>query len=348
MSRMCKDVFTGRWVIVAEAEAVHPSDFRFKPFERDTAFCPFCETNEASTPPEVFAIRRPGSMANGPGWSVRVVPNSQPQLKIEGELGRRGEGLHDLMNGIGAHEIVVETPRHDRSLHELEPDDISEVIRAYVARITDLERDKRMRYVLMFKNHGEEAGAHTISHSISHLMGLPVTPRNVKTKLITARHYYVQKERCLYCDVLEQELKNQQRLVAENSDFVAFTPFASRFPFEMCVLPKSHNSAFSRISPGEIRHLAQILRDILQKLDKTLGHPPYNLSIQDRPFVIPRKGYWETIEADFHWHLEILPHVSRVTGFEWASGFFYNPVPPETAARYLSSRVGRDHHGASR
>jgi UDPglucose--hexose-1-phosphate uridylyltransferase len=338
MSQMRKDVFTGRWVIVAETDAVQPSDFRFKPFVRKPAFCPFCETNEASTPPEVFAIRRPGSMANGPGWSVRVVPNSQPRLRVEGELGRRAEGFHDLMNGVGAHEIIAETPRHDRSLHELDPEEISDVIRAYVARIADLEGDKRMRYVLIFKNHGEGAGAHTIFHSISQLMALPVTPRSIKTKLMMARDYYVQKERCLYCDVLEQELNKQQRLVAQNSDFAAFTPFASRFPFELCVLPKSHNSAFCRISDSEIGNLAHILRDILQKLDSTLGPVPYSLSLQNRAFVRPRKGYWKTIEEDFHWHLEILPQVFRVTGFEWASGFFYNPVPPEIAAQCLVSR----------
>ena len=142
----------------------------------------------------------------------------------------------------------------------------------------------------------------------------------------------------MYCDVLEQELKKPRRLVAENRDFAVFTPFASRFPFELCVLPKSHNSAFSRISDSEIGNLAHILRDVLQKLDRTLGPLPYNLSLQDRPFVRPRKGYWGTIEADFHWHLEILPQVFRVTGFEWASGFFYNPVPPEAAARCLSAR----------
>ena len=338
MSQMRKDVFTGRWVIVAETDALQPSDFRFKPFVRDAAFCPFCETNEASTPPEVFAIRRSGSMANGPGWSVRVVPNSRPRLRIEGELGRRGEGFHDLMNGVGAHEIIAETPRHDRSFHELEPEGISDVIRAYVARIADLEGDARIRYVLIFKNHGAGAGAHTIFHSISQLMALPVTPRSIKTKLMVARDYYVQKERCLYCDVLAQELNTQQRLVAENSDFAAFAPFASHFPFELCVLPKSHNSAFSRITDSEIGKLAHILRDILKKLDSTLGRLPYSLSLQDRPLVRPRKGYWRTVEADFHWHVEILPQVFRVTGFEWASGFFYNPMPPEIAARYLVSR----------
>jgi UDPglucose--hexose-1-phosphate uridylyltransferase len=336
MSQMRKDIFTGRWVIVAETDTVHPSYLRFKSFARDSAFCPFCESNEASTPPEVFAIRRPGSTANTPGWSVRVVPNSLPQLRIEGDLGRRGEGFHDMMNGVGAHEIVAETPRHDRALQELEPAEICDVIRAYVARINDLERDPRMRSVLVFKNHGEEAGAHTIFHSISHLMALPVTPRNIKTKLITARDYYRQKERCLYCDVLQQELKSGRRLVTENDDFAAFTPFASRFPFEICIMPKSHSSAFSRITPSQIENFSRILREVLRKLDKTLGGLPYNLSLQDRPFLRPRKGYWETIEDDYHWHLEILPQISRSTGFEWASGFFYNPVPPEIAARCLA------------
>ncbi|MBZ5685534.1 MAG: DUF4921 family protein [Acidobacteriia bacterium] len=333
---MRKDVFTGRWVIMADSTAVRPSDFHFDRFFKETTFCPFCETNEASTPPEVFAIRKPGSPANGSGWSVRVVPNVAPRLRIEGELGRRAEGFHDLMNGVGAHEIVAETPRHDRSLHELEIEEIGDVIRAYIARIVDLEGDKRMRYVLIFKNHGEEAGAHTISHSISQLMALSVTPRTVKTKLITARDYFALKERCIYCDVLQQELKQKTRLIAENEDFVAFAPFASRFPFEMAIVPKFHDSAFSRISPTQIEGLARILRDVLQRLDHTLGGPPYNLSLQDRPFLRPRAGYWNTIEDDFHWHVEILPQIARITGFEWASGFFYNPVPPEVAARCLS------------
>lgn len=340
MSQMRKDVFTGRWVIISEADTVRPTDFQFKPFTRPDGFCPFCETNESSTPPEVFAVRQPDSLANGPGWQVRVVPNNQPRLRIEGELGRRGEGFHDLMNGIGADEIIAETPRHDRSLHELEVEEIAQIIRAWATRITDLEGDPRMRYVLVYKNHGEEAGAHTISHSISQLMALPVIPRNLKSKLIMARDYYVQKERCLYCDVLEQELNSTRRLVAENQDFAAFAPFASRFPFEMRVLPKFHASAFSQITLTQRESLAQILRDVLQKLDRTLGKPPYNLSLQDRPFLRRRRGHWETIEADFHWHLEVLPQVFRVTGLEWASGFFYNPVPPEIAARCLAPRSG--------
>jgi UDPglucose--hexose-1-phosphate uridylyltransferase len=336
MSQMRKDILTGGWVIVAETNTVTSADFHFKRFTREAEFCPFCETNEASTPPEVFAIRNPDSSPNGPGWSVRVVPNSNPRLRIEGQLGRRAEGFHDLMNGVGAHEIIVETPRHDRSLHELEIHEIADVIKAHAVRVTALEGDKRMRYVLIFKNQGEEAGAHTITHSISQLMALAVTPISIKTKLMVARDYFVVKERCVYCDVLQQEFNDQRRLIAENADFAAFAPFASRFPFEMAVFPKSHSSAFGRITTGQIENLARILRDVLQKLDHTLGGPPYNLLLQDRPFLRPRAGYWNTIEDDFHWHLQILPQIVRVTGLEWASWFFYNPVPPEIAARCLS------------
>src|ERR1700758_594487 len=340
MSQMRKDIFTHRWVIVEDGNGLQPPDFHFKKFAKDKGFCPFCEGNEAATPPEVFAIRNRGSSPNGPGWSVRVVPNNRPRLRIEGELGRRAEGFHDLMNGVGAHEIIAETPRHDRSLHELEIHEISDVLRAYTARIIDLERDKRMHYVLIFKNHGEGAGAHTISHSISQLMALSVTPRAVKTKLMIARDYFGSKERCLSCDVLQQELNSRKRLIAENEDFLALAPFASRFPFEMAVFPKAHSSAFSRIGSREVNNLALILRDVLRRLDHTLGGPPYNLSLQDRPFLRPRAGYWNTIEEDFHWHLEILPQIARITGFEWASGFFYNPVPPEAAARCLSPVAG--------
>jgi UDPglucose--hexose-1-phosphate uridylyltransferase len=335
MSQMRKDIFTDRWVIVADGNGFKATDFHFEKFARDTSFCPFCEGNEAATPGEVFAIRSRTSLPNGPGWSVRVVPNSRPRLRVEGELARRAEGLHDLMNGVGAHEIIVETSRHDRSLHELEIEEISDVIRAYIARITDLEGDKRVHYVLIFKNHGEGAGAHTISHSLSQLIALPTTPRAVKTKLMIARAYFALKQRCIYCDVLQEELKGRKRLISENEDFVAFAPFASRFPFEMCVLPKVHSSAFSRIGATQGKNLALILCDVLQKLDQKVGGPPYNLSLHDRPFLRPRGDYWNTIEEDFHWHIEILPQVSRITGFEWASGFFYNPVPPEAAARHL-------------
>jgi len=336
MSQMRNNIFTHRWVIVEETKSVNASDFQYKKFTRQEGFCPFCEGHESSTPAEVFAVRRPGSQPNTPGWSVRVVANINPRLRIEGKLDRRPEGFHDLMNGIGAHEIIIETPRHDLSLHELQVNQISDGVKAYQQRIIDLEGDKRIRYILIFKNHGEAAGAHTVSHSISQLMGLPITPRTIKTKLMVAREYFGLKERCVYCDVLQQELTGP-RLLAENSAFAAFCPFASLFPFQIMVLPKSHHSAFSKINPQETTMLSEILREVLQKLERTLEGAPYNLSLQDRPFLRNREGYWKTIEDDFHWHIDILPQIFRITGFEWASGFFYNPVPPEVAARCLAA-----------
>jgi UDPglucose--hexose-1-phosphate uridylyltransferase len=339
MSQMRKDIFTGRWVIIEHTTAVEPSHFHFKPVTHAATFCPFCETNEALTPPEIFAVRPPGSPPNGPGWTVRVVPNSKPRLRIEGDLNRRAEGFHDLMNGIGAHEIIVETPRHDLSLHQLEPAAIAAVLQSCIARIQDLRRDERLRYVVLFKNHGEEAGAHIITHSISQLIALPVTPRTIKAKLQVAQQYYGAKERCLYCDVLRQELKDQRRLVAENEQFLALAPFASRFPFEMMLLPKVHSSDFLAITLPEINALARLLRDVLQRLDRTAGSPPYNLSLQNSPKRRRREGYWKTIDHDFHWHLEVLPQIFPLEGFEWASGFYYNPVSPEVAARALAQAV---------
>ncbi len=338
MSQMRKDILTGSWVITAETNTVRPSDFYFTKVTKEAAFCPFCESNEAATPPEIFAIRDSNSSPNGPGWDVRVVSNSRPRLRVEGDLGRRAQGIHDLMNGIGAHEIIVETPHHAPSLHDLDIPQLSKVICAYRSRMIDLRGDERIRYVLIFKNHGMEAGAHTITHSISQLMALAVTPLAIKTKLMIARDYFTMKERCIYCDVVQQEIRSAQRLIAENSDFVAFAPFASRFPFEMAVFPKAHDSAFSRIGEARIENLARVLKDILTRLDRTVGSPPYNLVLQDRPFLRQREGYWTTIEDDFHWHIEILPQVSRITGFEWASGFFYNPIPPELAAQSLVPR----------
>jgi UDPglucose--hexose-1-phosphate uridylyltransferase len=336
MSEIRRDIFTGRWIIVEEATPVEPSHFHFKKVTHEPSFCPFCETNEALTPPEVFALRRPDSHANGPGWTVRVVPNFKPRLHIEGQLNRRAEGFHDLMNGVGAHEVVIETPRHDLSLHQLEPAGIAAVLETWVARIKDLRQDERLRYVVAYKNHGEAAGAHVITHSISQLLALPVTPRSLRNKLTVSKEYYAAKERCIYCDVLQQERKDQRRLVAENEHFVAFAPFASRFPFETMILPKAHASDFAALEADQIHSLAPLLRDVLQRLDHTVGSPPYNLSLHNSPQRRRHEGYWTTVDQDFHWHFDILPQIFPLEGFEWASGFYYNPVAPEVAARCLA------------
>jgi UDPglucose--hexose-1-phosphate uridylyltransferase len=336
MTELRRDIFTGRWVIVDRQAALQASDFDFHPFLAEPGPCDFCEGHESATPPELYAARPPETSPNAPGWTVRIVPNLRPRLHVEGSLDPRAEGFHDLMNGIGVHEIVVETARHDRSLHQLEPPAIADVLRAWGTRITDLRRDDRIRHVLIFKNHGAEAGARTSSHSISHLMGLPVTPRTVKAKLTVARDYFTEKERCIYCDVLRQELEDGRRLIAANHLYAALAPFASRFPFEMMILPKRHAAEFATLEGEGHDALARLLHDVLRKLDRAVPGAPYNLALHDSPRRRHREGYWTTLEEDFHWHVEILPQLWPIAGFEWASGFFYNPTPPEAAARRLA------------
>jgi UDPglucose--hexose-1-phosphate uridylyltransferase len=334
MTELRKDIFTARWVIVDTQPVLRPTDFLFRRFRPQPGPCDFCEGRESATPPELYAVRPGAGAANGPGWTMRIVPNQRPRLRVEGTLDRRAEGFHDLMNGVGAHEVIVETPRHDQSLHQLEPETIAGLLKGCASRILDLRRDQRIRHVLVFKNHGEEAGA-TTTHSVCHLMGLPITPRAIKAKLYQARQYFLEKERCLYCDVLRQEMDQGRRLIAENPRFVALAPFASRFPFEMLILPKRHMAEFTAMDGEEYQALARLLREVLGRLERTIPGAPYNLSLHNSPHRRTKEGYWATIEEDFHWHLEILPQIWPVAGFEWASGFFYNPTPPELAARAL-------------
>ena len=205
MPELRKDPLIGRWVIISTERAKRPVDFVMStPLPETQNTCPFCEGHEAETQPEIFAIRSTAA-ANGPGWSVRVIPNINPILRIEGELTRRAKGMFDVMQGIGAHELLIETPRHLGNLADLSVEQIQHVLQAAVNRIQDLERDPRFRYVLWFKNYGDIAGSGRIAHARSQLIATPVTPKRVKEELAVARRYFEDKERCLTCDVLSQE-----------------------------------------------------------------------------------------------------------------------------------------------
>lgn len=340
MPELRKDPIIGRWVIVATERARRPSDFvthSVSEEKMEEPPCPFCAGKEDQTPPpEIFALRDPGTKPNTPGWKVRVVPSVSPVLKIEGKLGRRGRGMYDVMNGIGAHEIIVETPEHIYNIADLPEDQIANAIAVYVERITDLGRDPRFKYALLFKNYGLAAGSGRIRHAHSQLIAMPVNPIRLKDELIGARQYFEYKERCIFCDVIKQELDTGKRIVADMDGFIAFLPFASRFPFEVWILPKKHSADFSSITKDKRLDLAKILKTILLKLKVALVDAPYNIVLHTAPFRVPKAGYWRTIDEDFHWHIEIMPRLTRVAGFEWGSGFYINPTPPEDAARYLS------------
>lgn len=342
MPELRADPVVERWVIVATERRRRPVDFKEKGDQpSDPATCPFCEGHEDKTPPEVFAFRAPGTKANTPGWSVRVIPNKFPALAIEGGMDRRGIGLFDMMNGIGAHEVVVEGIDHYKMLADADISQIELVLRALKERIIDLRKDTRFRYILVFKNHGQAAGT-SLYHSHCQLIATPVTPIYVREKLMGAKQYYTRKERCIFCDITMQELSMGERIVCENEDFVVMSPYASRFPFELMLIPRYHSFEFSETPDDKLAKLAQILKETLQRLKITLNDPPFNFVLHTAPNIIPRPGhpeYWGSIRYDFHWHLEIIPRVTHVAGFEWGTGFYINPTPPEEATKYLREVV---------
>ncbi len=327
MPELRKDPIHGRWVIISTERSRRPSDFA--PEERRPAggFCPLCEGNEDRTPPEVLAFRDNGTPPNAPGWTLRVVPNKFPALRIEGELDREGEGIYDRMNGIGAHEVVVETPRHEETLGTLPLKSVENVLLSYRERIIDLRRDPRLRYVLVFKNHGVSAGA-SLEHSHSQIIALPIIPRRVSEEIEGAKNYFNYKDRCVFCDIIRQELRQKLRIITENESFISVAPFASRFPFETWILPKPHYPCFELMELSHYGLAAQILSDTLKKMNQVLTDPPYN-------YVIHTSSSPDADGEHYHWHFEIMPKLTKVAGFEWGTGFYINPTLPEEAAEYM-------------
>jgi UDPglucose--hexose-1-phosphate uridylyltransferase len=323
-----KDPIMGRWVIISTDRQKRPNDFVF---ERARIIgrehCPFCPGHEALTPPEIMAYRQDGGAPNKPGWDVRVVPNKFPALQVEGTLDREGDGMFDRMNGIGAHEVIIETPDHDRTLASMSEPEIVRVLSAYRDRMQDLKRDFRLRYILIFKNHGAAAGA-TLEHTHSQLIALPIVPDFVREELDGARRHFAMKERCVYCDIVRQDLRDGRRVILENADVVALAPYAPRFAFETWLLPKRHGARFEEAPRHEYEGLARVIKAVLQRIDRALESPSYNLILHTSPFS-------EDASDFYHWHLELMPKLTKVAGFEWGTGFYINPTSPEEAARVL-------------
>ena len=328
MSELRKDPVTGRWVIISTERRKRPGDFRLESVEiAPDDSCPFCEGHEGMTPGELLAWRGNGSPANGPGWTLRVIPNQFPVLRVEGTLDRQGEGLFDKMNGIGAHEVVIESPRHGDTLATLDAGAVEQVLWACRERVQDLKRDRRFRYMIIFKNHGAAAGA-SLDHSHTQLIALPIVPREARDEVDGARAHYQAKERCVFCDILRQEQADRRRLIAENADMVAVAPYAPRLPFETWILPRRHQALVEEAPRHDLAALARLLGDVLRRMNTALRLPPYNLLIHSAPVVEPVGDY-------YHWHVEIIPTLTKVAGFEWATGFYLNPVAPEEAAQVL-------------
>jgi UDPglucose--hexose-1-phosphate uridylyltransferase len=327
MSELRKDPILGRWVIIATERAKRPMTPKSEVFVPGSGMCPFCAGQEQNTPFEILAYRDRNTRANEPGWRVRVVPNKFPALHVEGDLHKRGEGVYDKMHGIGAHEVIIECPFHEVSMANLSEENIREVLWVYRDRLVDLKKDPRLVFGMLFKNVGAAAGA-SLEHSHSQLIVTPIVPINVLEEMNGSLEFFDYRGRCIYCDMIHQELATEKRVVMDTPSFVSFAPFASRFPFETWILPKAHNSHYENIQKNEIEELGTLLKTVLMKLEVALDRPAYNYIVHTSPFDARELPH-------YHWHIEIIPRLTRVAGFEWGTGFYINPVSPEDAAQYL-------------
>jgi len=330
MSEIRKDYATPTWVVFSAARSQRPGAFRNTKDASPKADCPFCEGHEGMTPPEVLAYRDDGT-ADGPGWRIRCVPNKFPALERSGEVREHRDGLLVSVDGVGAHEVIVESPDHDGHLATLPDLQVETVLRAYAERHRALAADRRVRYIQIFKNHGERAGA-SFSHPHSQVIAIPIVPLRILEEIEGIRAHGAEGDvGCLYCEILRRELEMERRIVLENESFVALEPFAARFPFETWILPKSHERTFDSVSDSDRRVLARSLKDVLGRLYRALDDPSFNYYIHTAP-VRER-------EAAYHWHLEITPHLTEIAGFERGTGFYINPVIPEDAAAILRGEI---------
>ncbi len=326
-----RDPVIGRWVIISTERGLRPNDFHSAALPRSDALCPFCPGREHLTTPEIYAIRHPGTAPNTPGWQLRVIPNKFPALQIEGHLRQRADGIYDKMNGVGAHEVIVESPEHFQTMPEFSENQLREVLLAYRSRILDLHNDPRFRYVMIFKNHGLAAGA-SLSHPHSQLIATPIVPKRVSEELKGSEAYFRYKDRCVFCDIINQDNDDRTRIIDDNESFLAIAPYAPRCPFETWILPRIHRPFFEQTADNELLLLARILLSVLKRLNVVLENPPYNILIHNSPFDYKHP-------ESYHWHIEIMPRSTWIAGFEWGTGFYINPTPPEEAAEFL--RIAR-------
>jgi len=353
-----KDPISGRWVIISSARASRPEVPEPRreeetPEARDR--CPFCYGRESMTPPEIFAIRNNGDGGpNSPGWLTRVVPNKFPAFGIFPEINLRRVGMFQMATGYGAHEVIVESPEHSVYLEHQPLEQITRIVDSWWERHIDLERDPKLKYVLIFKNHGRAAGA-SLAHPHEQIIATTVIPDVLKGKLLHAKEHWQNGEGCIWCRQMEQlfyyenkiynpdgsvlvQVAQRDRMIVENEKFIAYIPFAARMPYEIHILPKEHRHSFIQTTPEERFALSSILKTVLMKVYKLLGNPPYNFYIHSAPNlnVRPRTGDYTTIREDFHWHIEILVRTTIWAGFEQGSGIYINPLNPTDAAHYLA------------
>lgn len=341
MPDLRKDPITHRWVVIAANRAGRPNEFRAPATRLVSQDCPFCIGQEHHTPAPVAVYPSDASGHTDGGWQVRVVPNLYPAVDESGPFLTEKTGLFESGRGVGVHEIVIESSRHSVNMSDLSPTETALVFQAYRDRMQSFRHLEHIVHAMAFKNAGPAAGA-SLEHVHSHLTGLPIVPAALQEQLTGGMDYYRQNQRCVYCDMIEQEQAAELRVVDRSANFIAFCPYASRFSYETWVLPIGHESHFDKITLDRLSELGEFVRRCIARIEALIGVPAYNYVVHSAPFDMHGIDH-------YHWNIEILPRIAKAGGFEWGTGFHINSVPPEDAALTLRNvilaetlRTGKD------
>ena len=326
MPEIRSNPITGDWVIIATERAKRPEEFTVKAVRRELPArdpeCPFCPGNESRTPEEQFRISGPDG-----GWLVRAVPNRFAALATAGTAERHVSGFRTCLDGVGLHEVIVETPAHDASMARLSVPHVERVLEAYRHRLRAFYKDRRIEHVILFKNHGEAAGT-SLVHPHSQIVGMPVLPSQLRARLEEAMRHWGNFGECLYCRTLREELREGVRVVAQNGSFAAFVPYAALSPFHVWVFPRHHSAYFGDVTDGQLAELAALLREVLARIGVALNDPDYNYVLRS---LSPQEGALKY----FHWYISLVPRVTKAAGFELGTGMFINTALPEASAEFL-------------
>ncbi len=313
MPEIRKDAFGNGWVIFSDKRMGRPNDYEKKGIK-----CPFCRGREEETPPEIL------SWPSKKNWQIRLVPNRYPALTSIENFIKPSNGLYEYAGGYGLHDVLIETPEHNSSMEKFSTERIGKIFEICAQRCAGMKKEKNIKYAMVFKNVGRNAGA-SLRHPHSQIIGLPLVPVTAENELQKSAAFYKKNRKCLFCETLKNEMKLKERLVYENSSYAAFCPFASRFFFEVWIMPKKHQPEFEA-GNNDFYSLAAAVKNVFSKLKKSVKDLSYNMIIHSSP-----KGDYR----HYHWHIEILPKLANMAGFEWGSGFHINSLKPETAADIL-------------
>ncbi|KAA3603916.1 MAG: galactose-1-phosphate uridylyltransferase [Calditrichaeota bacterium] len=335
-SELRKDPFSDGWVIISPDRNFKPSDFKVEEIKPEInsyeTKCPFCPGNEGETSVEIRALGR-NDTENISEWAIRVVANRFPALKIENKLSFDNlNKVHNRIGGMGAHEVIIESPEHNLEFHTFSNEKRKEILEVFRERIEDLYKDYRFAYVQLFRNFGKDAGA-SLVHPHSQIIAVPTIPKRGMEEIKASENFWKTYSECIFCAKINNNENFQERVILENDEFIAFVPYAARFAFETWIMPKKHSSEFQNCNPKELKELSEIMGKTQTAIAECLNNPPYNLVLHTSPNL--ENKYLENIQEYFHWHFEIIPRITSIAGFEWGTGFYINPISPEKSAKML-------------